>query len=458
LINQKQQQDRLHTNKDVFICYIGNKLDNFADPLVGNLVKNNAEYHIADLTFLQHAVGSAPNLYSALTQARSFEKKYLLYVELGNLVDWADGITEKIADLLDENTKFIGHILQHKNGSFYIHPQFCLFDVEWALENGIKEFNPPSGDKHNSYVYLRSDENFHDHYTPTWITPTQEIKRYKENGRGINILNKIAETEVNAKVWPREVRNRKKFVYPTVEEETVKHKATFFKEMDTARAYVGNTEDIKRDKYKKVLDLQPQKLFTPASGLNTFLLGYYAKAKHVTAYDISHTALDMIEKYIAEWDGRNYKDFFFDVINPSKITSYYYKSTGTHLDETQNLLESLGDDWVQWWQENKTIFNIATINLLDQDTWHEFKKHSYLGNVPTLLNMSNIMHYAPTATFLSLEERVQIIKNLRDYWSKNVVSPENMIVHGLNPTTGKRIQGPIRDKDLNIHFRYSWRR
>ena len=458
MISEFLQRDRLRTRKDVFICYIANITSNFADPLVSELAKNNAEYHIADLTFLKHAVGSAPSLYSALKQARRAGKKYLLYVELGNLVDWADGITEKIADLLDQDTKFIGHILHHKNGSFYIHPQFCLFDVEWALENGIRDFDPPSSDKHSSYVYLRSDENFHDHYTPTWITPTQEIKRYKGNGRGINILNKIAETGVNAKVWPREIRNSKKFIYPTVKEEVAKHKSKFIQEMDTARAYVGNTENIDSKKYQRVLDLQPQKIFTPASGLNTFLLGYYAKAKHVTAYDISLTAMDMIEKYIAEWDGKNYKEFFYDVINPSKTTSSFYKGTGTNLDESQKLLESLGDEWIQWWQENKTIFNVTTINLLDQDTWHRFKKNAFFGDVPTLLNISNIMHYAPTATFLSLEERVEIIKNLRDYWAKNVGSPENMLVHGVNPTNGLQFMGPIRDKDLKIHFRYSWRR
>lgn len=458
MISERSQQDRLRTRKDVFICYIGNSIKDYADPLVGGLIKNHAEFHIVDLNFLDHAAGSAPNLDSALKQAREAKKKYLLYVELGNLVDWADGITEKISKMLDDNTKFIGHILQHNNGSFYIHPQFCLFDVKWALNNRITEFSQPNNIKHVSYVYNRSNKNFHDNYTPISVTPTQEKRNYKKGqGRGLNILNKIAETNVNAKVWPKEIRDIKKFVYPTVKDEVAKHKAKFIQEMDTARAYVGNTEDIQSKKYQRIVDLQPQKVFTPASGLNTFLLGYYAKAKHVTAYDISLTSMDMIEQYIANWDGTNYKEFFFDVINPSKIGSSLYKGTGKHLDNSQKLLESLGDDWIQWWKENKNIFNVTTINLLDQDTWHQFKKHSYLGDVPTLLNISNIMHYAPTATFLTLEERVQIIKNLRDYWSKNVGSLENMIVHGLNPTNGQQFHGPISDRELKIDFKFSWR-
>lgn len=459
MIDQNAQQSRLKTH-DVFICYIGQKTDAYSNPLIEELSKNHAEFHIQDLKFLNQKVGCAHNLHSALRLAKKSKCKYLLYVQIGNVVDWADGITEYIRAEIDKynnNIQFIGHVLQRDNGSFYIHPQFCLFDVNWALTNGIRDFDKAHTRRNSSYVYERSSENFHDSYTPIWVKPTTESKKFDSAGCGVNVLNAIAETNANIGVWPREVRDRKKFVYPTVPQEVEKHKYVFLNEMDTARAYVGNTEDIRTNKYQRFIESGVQKIFTPASGLNTFLLAYYFKAKHTTAYDISNVALNMMQTYIDQWDGTNYKEFFYDVIAPSKVTDNYYKGTGIQLDQSQKLLEDIGNEFTDWWQENKTTFNIATINLLDQYTWHQFKKHSFLGDVPTLLNMSNIFHYAPTATFYPLDERVKILKNLREYWAQNVVSRKNMLVHGLNPVNNDQFQGPIRDKDLEHNITFPWR-
>lgn len=460
MISDKHQQNRLKI-PNVFVCYISNKQIPYKDPVTEKLSINHAEYSIRDLNMLKQPAGSAKTLLEALVLAKRSKCKYMLYVEVGNIVDWADGISQHIADEIkkyNNDIQFIGHVLQHKNGSFFIHPQFCLFDVDWALAQRIQQFSSENKGKAILYTFKRSEENFHDGYTPHWVTPTGESKRFEGAGRGANILNAIATSNGKVGIWPETVRDKKKYVYPTVAQEVEKHKFLFLNQFDTTRVYVGNTERIDPDKFKNYRDYNIQKLYTPASGLNTFLLAYYCRANHTTAYDISLNALDMIQTYIDQWDGVNYKEFFFDVIAPSEIKRTFYKSTGVNLDNAQKLLESLGGEWVSWWRQNKNTFNVTSMNLMDQYTWHRFKTHQKLGNVPTLLNTSNIFHYAPTSIFFSIEERVQLIKNLRGYLHKHIVSEENLYVAGLNPLTGDPFKnGRLTDKDLKRKIKYSWR-
>ena len=441
MITQKEQIDRLKI-KDCYICYVDSHGKRYADPFVEQVCKNITEYNVLDLEFLKQPTGVATNLHDALEQAKSSNCKYLLYVELGNIIDWCDGITKDIRNCIDVNPdiKFIGHILQAKNGSFYIHPQFFLVDVKWALENKISVIE--SEDENKKWlgpVLERSQENFHNNYTPVWTKATGVNKKFRGKFRGANIIKALADTNSKFMPWPEQVRNKKTFLYPTVAEECVKNKTVIAKSISTSGAYIANTEEINTEKYYNLSKkYNIKQIFTPASGLNTFLLGYYMQVPDVVAYDISLLGLSFVRIVRDKWDGTNYKEFIMDeIVNHNSLLPIYY-GTETHLDNADLLVKNLGKDFVDWWKSNKSSLATAEVDIFDHHTWNRLKKKS-LGDCPTLFNLSNILHYAPTASILSLQNRIDIFSQFRHYWYSSITTPENLILQGMNPIDASRL-------------------
>ena len=465
MITQEAQTARLVRNNKIMIAYVDSHDNRYKDSFIEMVSKNIAEFNTLDLKFLEQKACAKSSYLDALYEADRENCEYLLYVELGTVIDWCDGPMKDIVEYITQNSnsKFFGHILQHANGSYYIHPQFMAINVKWALENNIRkieEENPRI--KWQAPVFERSKENFHDEYTPHWVKIKSDKQRFKTRGqgKGWNILDAIFETNSEMKVWPEHIRNAKKFLYPTVKEECLKNKAVIFGEMNTNRVYVANTEEITRDKYARILDNHDVKcIATPASGLSTFLLSFYAKAEKTLAYDINIMSLHFIEKCTEDWDGTNFKDFVLSEIVNHDALNAVYKAKGPHLKSADKLLRQLGNEWLDWWNYNggKRVVT-REIDIFNHHTWHNFKNHM-LGDECTLLNISNIMHYAPTATLFNTQERIDILKNLHHYITTKVMKPENLLFHGVSPTESNHpIVGYLQERDIKSNLAFPWRK
>lgn len=464
MISQKAQAERLVRNNGIMVAYVDSHDTRYKDPFIEMVSKNIAEFNTLDLRQLEQKVITTTSYLDALHIAQRQGCKHLLYVELGTVIDWCDGPMKDIVAFIRSypDSKFFGHILQHANGSFYIHPQFFIIDVEWAMENNIRrieEENPKI--KWNAPVFERSVSHFHDGYTPHWVK-IGEKKRFKVRGqgKGWNILDAIFETDSEMQVWPEHIRNAKKFLYPTVKEECVKNKAVIFSEMNTNRVYVANTEEIQYEKYARILDHHDIKcVATPASGLSTFLLPFYARAEKTLAYDINIMSLHMIELMTEEWDGTNFKDFINTRVVTHRALESVYKAKDVHLENADALLKSFGDEWVDWWRtRGKNSITTKQIDIFNHHTWYNFKNH-LMGNHVTLLNISNIMHYAPSATLFNTQQRIDILKNLHSYITTNVMNKENLLIHGRSPTESDHpIYGYFRERDIVSNIVFPWRK
>ena len=81
-----------------------------------------------------------------------------------------------------------------------------------------------------------------------------------------------------------------------------------------------------------------------------------------------------------------------------------------------------------------------------------------LGDERTLLNISNIMHYAPTATLFNTQERIDILKNLHTYITTKVMKSENLLIHGVSPTESQHpINGYLLERDIKSNLLLPWR-
>lgn len=463
MITDEEQRNRLVSGNKIMIAYVDSHGSRYKDPFIEMASKNIAEFQTVDLKMLNQKVCSTSSYLQALYEAKRENCEYLLYVELGTVIDWCDGPMKDIVEYIKEhsNSKLFGHILQHTNGSFYIHPQFMAIDVKWAFKNNIRCIEDPTpAHKWKAPVFERSKENFHDGYTPHWVKVSDKKERIEVIGQGVgwNILDAIFETNSEMKVWPEHIRNAKKFLYPTVKEECSKNKAVILGEMNTNRVYVANTEQITRDRYAHSLDNHDIKcVATPASGLSTFLIPFYAQAEKTLAYDINLMSLHFVEKCRQDWDGTNFKDFVLtEIVN--KQHPALYKAKQEHLDSADALLKDLGDEWIDWWRTiGKRQITTKQIDIFNHHTWHNFKNHM-LGDECTLLNISNIMHYAPTATLFNLQERIDILKNLHTYITTKVMKPENLLINGMSPTVSRKpIDGNLVKEDIKNELAFPWR-
>lgn len=444
--------------KDTLIAYVYDGKSKNHDDFVHKMSCNAAEFSVTHLRILGKNSTVATSLARALSTAKINGFKYLLYVEVGNIVDWDDGIAKSINDFLDENKnlKFAGHILDYKNGSFYIHPQFFIVDVTWALKNRIRTIasEEPNVDWTGSCLD-RSEENFHDDYTPKEVWPVTGTHQYKGRGRGWNIIDKLAETGSELKPWPKNIREQKTFLYPSVKSVSLKNKGFLLSSLNTTRVYVANTEDITQSP-EEYLKEKIEHCIVPASGPNTFLIPYRMQASKTLIYDVSDPALEFISFCKEHWDGKNYKEFINDNFLNRPYTSLYKNKREEALDRSDEIIKSLGNEFVDWWSENKKNFRIEKIDLLDHFTWYKFKRH--VQNEQTLFNISNVFHYAPTSIYFSLEERVKILQDLQNYLN-TYVDDGKLQWKGMNPIDGSWYDGRINEKHFKrICKSWPWRK
>lgn len=447
MITVKQQREIINLGS-VAVTYVAEKEHRYKDKVFARLCKNMAEYDVVHLVKNGLAASIEDSLIDSLKFAKAYNKKFLLYCQIGNLIIWEE-IAEYIKEilLLNPTVKFIGHILQHNNKSFYIHPQFFLIDVEWAIANKcVNICNEHSDIMWEGPLLDRSEENFHDNYTPTWVKATGKYKNFVGRGKGANIIDILARSAVDFMPWQVDVRKRKKFLYPTVEQELIKQKNEIFEEMLSGKPYLANTEDISYN--AMVGNINPEAkfdiCFSPASGISWFLLPYYLKARTTFVYDVSPHALHMVEKIKNKWNGRNYKEFVTEnFLKDSPTISLYAVTEGPHLDQANDLIDSLGEDFVKWWHKNnKGPFR--QVNLCNFNNFQRLLVDNHK-NLNAFFNFSNIFHFRPVAVFNSLQERIALLKELRNFMLKNY-----KFVHffGTSPVERYTINGRIIDSKL----------
>lgn len=119
----------------------------------------------------------------------------------------------------NKNMLMMGHILDNnarkEDSNYYwsIHPQFFAINLVLYKQLGRPKFNKMSSSEF--CIGQRSEENFHDNYTPLWVKPSDE--RVTENlkcGYGSNIINEALKNGCEIGNVPNIIRLNKKFHYP----------------------------------------------------------------------------------------------------------------------------------------------------------------------------------------------------------------------------------------------------
>lgn len=124
---------------------------------------------------------------------------------------------EKFLDELKDKKFFIiGHVLDREpiNAYYELHRQCYVIHLPTYKKLGYpsigqQRFHAP----HTQISPLRSDENFHDDYTPWWIQPGTKERDYEHKAHGWNILSLALKENLPVLIFNGIMRNTKRFDY-----------------------------------------------------------------------------------------------------------------------------------------------------------------------------------------------------------------------------------------------------
>lgn len=344
------------------------------------------------------------NIDDIISQAAALAVDYVYIVAYGHRMIGIDHLSACVAHLESTSHAALAHILQDdpdNDSQFYsLHNQCMLIDLAKWQQAG----RPQCGS--NTRVVdcalpaiTRSQENFHDKYTPYWISPsTQPAKQYSGILReGWQLIKGLIESGQSIGNFPQEIRKLKMHLYPEsggpfesiivdgIDEIPINFnqrqylRSTNFKTAQRT-VFVYNTDPMQNQVplvYNKATRLD--NIYAVAAGFRPLQLlnacDYHSKTK-IIYFDYSQSALNFKKWLWETWDGNNYNqaiEYYKTHIDPQFSPAWF---TGKIYDQQWiSVLEYFGgkESWLKFWQAY-------------QNLPHEFIHCNLFGNYQTLLD------------------------------------------------------------------------
>ena len=152
-------------------------------------------------TILQDAVDQQFD-YCVVMSAGLLIKNFQFYKDLEEFID-------------TNNFGIAGHPLWKTDGSWLeLHPQFFIVNLEAYKNVGCPEFGDWSRENHMLPILERSEENFHDDYTPLWVKATGKHSMQLIACQGWKLLSAMFDGEYDVITLTEKIRLSKFYTYP----------------------------------------------------------------------------------------------------------------------------------------------------------------------------------------------------------------------------------------------------
>lgn len=325
----------------------------------------------------------------------------------------------------------MGHIPDRDDGYYELHDQCYLINLTIYDQIGQPKVGEPAYySAHEQLEPLRSEQNVHDDYTPTWVMKGHKTKQYKHKWHGWNILARAFEGNHPVLVFPEAFRNNKLNYYPNYEPAFLKASTYLYGKNQVAAQtmfYPHNTEEIVKVEFEGPI----RQLVTQASGLNwiDYLITYGYNADTVVRFvDYNLFALECMKEITDNWDGTNYSAFVRNYIN--NRASFLGKDGSQWLADGGKLFDPDIPEWTQIKETVKFEFRHEDLVLnksLDVSTW--------VDPVPkTIVHLSHIFNYDPVAPFYPLKHRIYSERLIKEKLAEHVPDATIIMLGSVEPT------------------------
>ncbi len=327
-------------------------IDTYANSEIQNTIRNICDFTISNLHTKGYKVLIGKDEDNLLKQVTS---NYAVVMSPGTEYINGHAFFEALEKLIQKDFFVAGHILDRSNYDAYYELHHQCFVVNMSYYKSLQYPSVGSMEKdvpHTQIEPVRSSENWHDDYTPLWISVGRNKREYKNKCHGWNLLRLAFENSYTVIVFDENIRNNKKHYYPESEKDYYKHSEYILQKLDYCKNELVHTDNTE---WSNGLLERYNQIALPASG--TLYLDLIDEGR-VVFYDYNKRALEYWEEHCPR----------------KKNIEYVFVYT--------NLLDE-----------------ITLVDYLDPD-------------LKTLVNLSNVFCYEGTAAQYSLKHRLSAQTNL----------------------------------------------
>ena len=304
--------------------------------------------------------------------------KFALFTKLSNTFD-----PIHMSYLLEENlhdNALLGHILDFGDRYYQLHNQCFVISSEAYQKCGSPKYGYS---KNVSLVNIeRSEDNFHDHYTPIWMRKGKGSKSYSFVEKGGEIISKLLENGYSISPFTDEQRRHKFFMYNDFTQKW----GSYLRIETNLSDIVFNcaTEPLMKEKNTDI-----HRIVTPANGLQALAIIDKCPNVHTIEFnDINEKQLEFTRHIVQNYTGENFADlcvsgnYHLHVSDRNVINDYekqFLENLSTNFSDLKQRLQKMSIHF-----ERKSFFEIEQF------------KHSVRTNRNTLYNFSNILSYKKT--------------------------------------------------------------
>jgi len=139
---------------------------------------------------------------------------YAIFMASGNRIYNSKDLLPELITPFIENPKLtlMGNILDRKEKWYELNHQFFTIDVNNWVKCGRPSYNKIDVGK--LIEVKRSDENFHDDYTPLWVEKGDTFRNYENTEQGANLINQILTNDYDVQIYGGNIKSKKVYLYP----------------------------------------------------------------------------------------------------------------------------------------------------------------------------------------------------------------------------------------------------
>jgi hypothetical protein len=295
----------------IAMCCVDRTVDAATD-WAREIVKNQADYTVSNIVGKHFDVYQGLDEQALLLHVTDLGYEFAVVFSTGTEFINGYDFFKHIELLTFTDIALVGHILDRGAAYYELHSQcyyinLRIYNQQGRPTIGTKKLNC----KHQQVSPIRSLENFHDTYTPSWISKGTSLQDYNHKCHGWNILSCYLAADLKVNAFSEDVRKSKIYLYP--ERLTDFHKNVswvYYRQNICATGFVHT------DNTEKAADL-PDKIIkqviTPASGLwHQSLLSN--EPMKVIFYDYNQNSLEYWKINAPKISGVNYSFHHIDLL------------------------------------------------------------------------------------------------------------------------------------------------
>jgi hypothetical protein len=339
--------------KDIAFCFVDNTRQNLSP--IRELIKNQADGCLVNIYNKGYTVFQWIDEDALLRHATTKGYKFAVVLSTGTEFLNGSAFFDSLENLVTTNFFIAGHVLDRKDAYYELHHQCYVVNLDIYNELGQPVVGKQElGAQHKQFMPNRSDENWHDDYTPKVVTSGDQVKEYYHKCHGWNILKTAFDKNLPVVVFDDSIRNNKMYFYPESPQDFNKQLSWAYYRLNYCQSqfvHKNNTETINVPvkKYKQIV--------TPASG--TWFVDYATVGSSVIFYDYNEKSLEYWSNNVPALEGVSYKFVLCDLLGNDDLVE--------HLDAVEDTLVHLSN-----------IFNYeATVFFYSVD-YREYKEKELL--------------------------------------------------------------------------------